>query len=127
MSRAVTVLVFGLVAFLGAAFGFVAAGGGRVASPPASMWFGGSPPTFAEVVARVNPAVVHVDVIDQDELCPLEQLGGQAFAPLILAAPLGHGRRPSARRRHTEDIQREALCQYQALATPPGARAWGHL
>ena len=88
MSRAVTVLVFGLVAFLGAAFGFVAAGGGRVASPPASTWFGGSPPTFAEVVARVNPAVVHVDVIDETRRDPHE---GIEDAPALDLPNRGEG------------------------------------
>ena len=64
MTRAASVLGAGLAAFLAATLGYLAGGGGRVAAPASPPGFGGAPPSFAEVVARVNPAVVHVDVIE---------------------------------------------------------------
>ena len=64
MTRTTTVLGFVLVAFLAGSLGYLAGGGGRVGAPPAPPGFGGAPPSFAEIVARVNPAVVHVDVIE---------------------------------------------------------------
>jgi serine protease Do len=64
MTRAASVLGVALVAFLAAALGYVSGGGGRVAAPAPRSGFGVAPPSFAEVVARVNPAVVHVDVIE---------------------------------------------------------------
>ncbi|HEX9188377.1 MAG TPA: trypsin-like peptidase domain-containing protein [Vicinamibacteria bacterium] len=64
MTRAASVLGVALVAFLAAALGYVTGGGGRVAAPAPRSGFGVAPPSFAEVVARVNPAVVHVDVIE---------------------------------------------------------------
>ena len=42
----------------------LAGGGGRVNAPPAPPGFFGGAPSFADVVAQVNPAVVHVDVIE---------------------------------------------------------------
>jgi serine protease Do len=64
MTRAASVLGIVLAAFLAATIGYQAGGGGRLAVPAAPAGFGGAPPSFAEVVARVNPAVVHVDVIE---------------------------------------------------------------
>jgi serine protease Do len=64
MTRAAAVIGFILVAFLSGALGFLAGGGGSVASPRAPFGFAGAPPSFSDVVARVNPAVVHVDVIE---------------------------------------------------------------
>jgi serine protease Do len=66
MTRVVSALGFALVAFLGAAVGYLAGGGGQVGAPFAPPGFSGALPSFADVVARVNPAVVHVDVIDED-------------------------------------------------------------
>jgi serine protease Do len=66
MTRAVSALGLALVAFLGGAVGYLAAGGGRIHAPLAPPGFSGALPSFADVVARVNPAVVHVDVIDED-------------------------------------------------------------
>src|SRR5512142_61164 len=64
MTRAASVLGLALVAVLAAVLGFQAGGGGRLRSPSAPLGFAGEPPSLAEVVARVNPAVVHVDVIE---------------------------------------------------------------
>src|SRR5574340_314461 len=64
MSRAASLLGLLFVAALAATLGFQAGGGGRVRAPLAPPGFAGAPPSLAEVVARVNPAVVHVDVIE---------------------------------------------------------------
>jgi serine protease Do len=60
MARASAFLGFALVALLAATLGYQAGGGGRVRGPG----FAGAPATLAEVAALVNPAVVHVDVIE---------------------------------------------------------------
>jgi len=65
MSRVVSVLAVCLVAFLSGSLGYLAGGGGRLVGPSAPVGFNGAPPSFADVVARVNPAVVHVDVIEE--------------------------------------------------------------
>ena len=62
MTRAVLALALTLFASVGALVGYMAGGGGRVAVPRAPLGFG-APQTFADIVQRVNPAVVHVDVI----------------------------------------------------------------
>jgi serine protease Do len=72
MTRAASVLGVGLAALVAAALGYLAGGGGRVVSPASPPGFGGAPPSFAEVVARVNPAVVHVDVIEDARENPHE-------------------------------------------------------
>ena len=64
MTRAAFGLGLGLVASLAGSLGYLAGGGGRVSAPPAPPGFFGSAPSFADVVAQVNPAVVHVDVIE---------------------------------------------------------------
>ncbi len=79
MPRAASLLGLALVAALAAAVGYQAGGGGRVASPLALPEAGGAPPTFAEVVARVNPAVVHVDVIDDARSNPHEGIDAPAL------------------------------------------------
>ena len=63
MTRAVLALALTLFASVGALVGYVAGGGGRVGAPRAPLGFG-APQTFADIVQRVNPAVVHVDVIE---------------------------------------------------------------
>jgi serine protease Do len=65
MNRAVSALAVCLVAFLAGSLGYLAGGGGRLMGPSAPPGFSGAPPSFADVVARVNPAVVHVDVIEE--------------------------------------------------------------
>jgi serine protease Do len=64
MTRAAVVAGLALAAFLSGALGYLAGGGGRVAAPLAPPGLFGSAPSFADVVAQVNPAVVHVDVIE---------------------------------------------------------------
>ena len=64
MTRAAFGLGLGLVAFVAGSLGYVAGGGGRVGAPPSPPGFFGSAVSFADVVAQVNPAVVHVDVIE---------------------------------------------------------------
>jgi serine protease Do len=76
MTRATWVLTVALVGVLAGALGYLAGGGFRFAAPMAPPGFAGAPPSFAEVVARVNPAVVHVDVIeDGRELQGLDEAG----------------------------------------------------
>ena len=64
MTRAASVLTVALVGFLAGTLGYLAGGGFRLVAPVAPPGFAGTPPSFAAVVARVNPAVVHVDVIE---------------------------------------------------------------
>jgi serine protease Do len=71
MTRAVLALALTLFASVGALVGYVAGGGGRVAAPRAPLGFG-APQTFADIVQRVNPAVVHVDVIETTRHNPHE-------------------------------------------------------
>jgi serine protease Do len=66
MSRAVVFVSFLLVASVSAVLGLLAGGGGVVSVASAPLRFAGAPPSFAEIVSRVNPAVVHVDVIEDD-------------------------------------------------------------
>jgi len=88
MTRAASVLGLGFVAVLAGALGYLAGGGGRVAAPGAPPGFGGAPPSFAEVVARVNPAVVHVDVIEDVRENPHE---GILDAPALDVPRRGEG------------------------------------
>jgi serine protease Do len=64
MSRAVALFSLLLVASVSAVLGLLAGGGGVVSVSSAPVRFAGAPPSFAEIVANVNPAVVHVDVIE---------------------------------------------------------------
>lgn len=66
MTRAASVLTVVLVGFLAGALGYLAGGGFQFAAPAAPPGFAGAPPSFAEVVARVNAGVVHVDVIEDE-------------------------------------------------------------
>jgi serine protease Do len=88
MTRAASLLGVGLVAVLAAMLGFLAGGGGRVSAPVAPPGFGGAPPSFAEVVARVNPAVVHVDVIEDTRENPHD---GVLDAPALDLPRRGEG------------------------------------
>jgi serine protease Do len=88
MTRAVSALGLALAAFLGAAVGYLAAGGGRVHGPPAPPGFSGAPPSLADVVTRVNPAVVHVDVIEDARENPHE---GIEDAPALDLPRRGEG------------------------------------
>jgi serine protease Do len=88
MTRTTSVLGLVLVAFLAGSLGYLAGGGGRIGGPPAPPGFGGAPPSFAEVVARVNPAVVHVDVIEDTRDNPHE---GILDAPALDVPRRGEG------------------------------------
>jgi serine protease Do len=63
MSRAATLLGTGLVAFIAAALGLLAGANG---AGTGTSRLGPNPPSFAEIVTRVNPAVVHIMVIESD-------------------------------------------------------------
>jgi len=63
MTRAALALSFFLVASVAALLGLLAGGGGSVPFPGA---YATGAPSFADIVQRVNPAVVHVDVIEKD-------------------------------------------------------------
>jgi serine protease Do len=69
MSRAALALSFTLVASLAALLGLLAGGGGTVPFPHA---FATGASSFADIVQRVNPAVVHVDVIEKEASNPHE-------------------------------------------------------
>jgi serine protease Do len=88
MTRAASVLGLALAAALAGLLGYLAGGGGRVSAPAAPAGFGGAPPSFAEVVARVNPAVVHVDVIEDARENPHE---GIMDAPALDLPRRGEG------------------------------------
>ena len=66
MSRAVAGLALIFALSIGALVGALATGGGRVAGPPGPPPVSGSSrgPSFADIVERVNPAVVHIAVLD---------------------------------------------------------------
>ena len=87
MTRVASLLGFALVAALAATLGFQAGGGGRVKAP-AAYGASGAPLSLAEVVARVNPAVVHVDVIDDARENPHE---GIEDAPALDVPRRGEG------------------------------------
>ena len=64
MARAASILTVALVGFVAGALGYLAGGGFLAVGPPAPPGLAGVPPSFAQVVAQVNSAVVHVDVIE---------------------------------------------------------------
>ena len=64
MTRAASILGLLFVAAVAWLLGFQAGGGGRLLVAGGPLGFGAMPASLAEVVARVNPAVVHVDVIE---------------------------------------------------------------
>jgi serine protease Do len=65
MARLAWVSTVVLVGSLAGALGYLAGGGFLLRAPEAPPAFAGTPPSFAEIVARVNSAVVHVDVIEE--------------------------------------------------------------
>ncbi len=88
MTRVASLTGFLFAAALAAALSWQAAGGGRVRAPEAPPGFGGTPPSLADVVARVNPAVVHVDVIEDVRENPHE---GILDAPALDVPRRGEG------------------------------------
>jgi serine protease Do len=87
MTRAVLGLALTLFASVGALVGYVAGGGGRVSAPRSPVGFG-TPQSFADIVQRVNPAVVHVDVIETTRHNPHE---GIEDAPALDVPGRGEG------------------------------------
>ena len=76
MPRPVLALCFLLVALVAGLLGLVAGGGGVVSySGPAVSSFGG-PASFADVVARVNPAVVHITATQAANIEGADRPGG---------------------------------------------------
>ncbi len=88
MSRATALLGLAFVAVIAGALGFQAGGGGRVRAPLGPPGFAGAPPSLAEVVARVNPGVVHVDVIEEGRGA---SQGGLEDAPALDVPHRGEG------------------------------------
>jgi len=88
MTRAGFVFSLSLAAFVAGTIGYLAGGGGRVAAPPSPPGLFGSAASFADVVAQVNPAVVHVDVIEDATDNPHE---GVVDAPALDLPRRGEG------------------------------------
>jgi serine protease Do len=85
MTRAASVLGVALVAVLAAALGYQAGGGGLLRGSGGPS---GGPSSLAEIVASVNPAVVHVDVIEDARDDPHQ---GIADAPALDVPRRGEG------------------------------------
>ncbi len=88
MTRAAFGFALALAAFVAGSIGYLAGGGGRVAAPPSPPGLFGSAASFADVVAQVNPAVVHVDVIEDGTENPP---GGVVDAPALDLPRRGEG------------------------------------
>ncbi len=88
MTRATFVLGLALAAFVAGSIGYLAGGGGRVSAPMSPPGLFGSAPSFADVVAQVNPAVVHVDVIED---ATAESHEGVVDAPALDRPSRGEG------------------------------------
>ncbi len=88
MTRAAFVFGVILAAIVAGSFGYLAGGGGRLAAPDAPAGLHGGTPSFADVVAQVNPAVVHVDVIEDAPEAPQE---GEVDAPAVDLPRRGEG------------------------------------
>jgi serine protease Do len=76
MSRGVAGLALAFAVSVGALVGLVAGGGGKIPGPsPVSLEAGPlRGPTFADIVERVNPAVVHIAVLDGVSTNPHEDV-----------------------------------------------------
>jgi serine protease Do len=88
MTRAAFGLGLALAAFVAGSIGYLAGGGGRVGAPMSPPGLFGSAASFADVVAQVNPAVVHVDVIEDATEDPHE---GVVDAPALDLPRRGEG------------------------------------
>jgi serine protease Do len=88
MTRAAFALGLALAAFVAGFIGYLAGGGGRVGAPMSPPGLFGSATSFADVVAQVNPAVVHVDVIEDATADPHE---GVVDAPALDLPRRGEG------------------------------------
>jgi serine protease Do len=75
MSRVVAGLALAFALSVGALVGLLAGGGGEVeAPPPPSSTPRASAPAFADIFERVNPAVVHIAVLDAMGVDPHEEV-----------------------------------------------------
>ena len=75
MSRVVVGLAFAFALSVGALLGLLAGGGGQVvAPPPPAPTRSTFPPQFADIFDRVNPAVVHIAVLDGVSVSPHEDV-----------------------------------------------------
>jgi serine protease Do len=88
MTRPAFAFGLALAAFVAGTVGYLAGGGGRLGAPLAPPGLFGSAPSFADVVAQVNPAVVHVDVIEDVVETPQE---GEVDAPALDLPRRGEG------------------------------------
>jgi serine protease Do len=88
MTRAAFGSSLALAALVAGSVGYLAGGGGRVTAPLAPPGLFGSAPSFADVVAQVNPAVVHVDVIEDE---PENPHAGIVDAPALELPRRGEG------------------------------------
>jgi serine protease Do len=88
MTRAASALGLALAVLVAGALGYLAGGGGQVPSPAPRAGLASGAPSFAEVVARVNPAVVHVDVIEDARENPHD---GVLDAPALDVPRRGEG------------------------------------
>jgi serine protease Do len=87
MSRAAGFIAFAFAATLGGLIGMLAVGGG-VAPGSAVRDGGAAPPSFADIVERVNPAVVNISVVDSVSSNPHE---GIEAAPALELPQRGEG------------------------------------
>ena len=76
MPRPVLVLSFALVAAIAGLLGVLVGGGGTVAVPGGTLSAASASLSFADVVASVNPAVVHITAIQGEP-----RAGGTAASP----------------------------------------------
>src|SRR5260370_29657082 len=97
MSGVVLAFSRAFFASVGACVGYVGGGAGRLVGPGAPLGFAG-PLTFADIVQRVNPAVVHVDVIETTRQNPHEgveaapdlEIPGRGEGPGFIRSPSRH-------------------------------------
>ena len=100
----------------------VAGGGGVVPVARAPLRFAGAPPSFAEIVQRVNPAVVHVDVIE--DVAPQRARGGRGRSRAGRPGPRrGLGLHRRSRRLHPHQPPPRAGPRPRARAPRRQARA----
>ena len=93
MSRAVAGLSFVFALSIGALVGALAAGGGQVVGPagPPPLLGSSRGPSFADIVERVNPAVVHIAVLDGPGTTAHEDTDDAEDAPDLGVPERGEG------------------------------------